>query len=83
MIIFSTIGQKWWWVPPPEMSPNTLHKKSPEMNELETDNNFLKISDHKFENKKSYRKIIKTMEKMHFFQKSFRKNDDFFFCFYK
>ena len=39
MIIFSTLG--WRWIPPPEMSPDT--KKTPEMNELETDKIALKI----------------------------------------
>ena len=41
MIIFSTIGQKWRWIPPPQMSPGTT--KTPEMNELETDKKILKI----------------------------------------
>ena len=41
MVIFSTVGQQWGSVPPPEMSPDT--KKTPEMNELEIDKISLKI----------------------------------------
>ena len=51
MIVFSTLGQKWRWIPPPEMSPDT--KKTPEMNELETDKIALKIWAHNFEKQKS------------------------------
>ena len=40
-VIFSTLGQKWRWIPPPEMNPDT--KNTPEMNELEIDKTFLKI----------------------------------------
>ena len=62
MIIFSTIGQKWRWLPLPEMSPDTT--KTPEMNELESDKFPLKIWAHNFEKHKSYIfwKIIKKFD---------------------
>ena len=51
MIVFSTLDQKWRWIPPPEVSPDT--QKKPEMNELETDKIALKIGAHNFEKQKS------------------------------
>ena len=51
MIFSSSIaGQKWRWVPPPEMSPDT---KTPEMNELESDKQNLKSGAPNFEKQKN------------------------------
>ena len=45
------IGHKWWWVS--SMRWNS-HKKTPEINELETDYKILKILAHNFEKRKSF-----------------------------
>ncbi len=57
MIIFSTIGQKWRWIPPLETSPDTT--KTPEMNELETDTIFRKIWAHNFSKQKNPSNLIR------------------------
>ena len=46
-------------------------QKTPEMNELEPDNNFLKIWTHNFEKQKSWSNLKKLEKKPGFFQNSY------------